>query len=218
MTLTNSTGIEYIGLEEVYYTQLSENGIFESQESGNIVVSVDDKWVLFQHSEFISGGQIFLKRNSILTDTTLIPTRLENQFPLFPKIVTPNTHYSVYRPGDDSLYFLGVLRDLEVKDFVEWTDFYSSDRGLYYKTNHTIPNFNFEIEFNGIIDSKGIIVSRYSIELLNTSPESPDISDTVIAHTINRRIVDFTEPENIKELSWYADYVKENGLTYLEEK
>jgi len=182
---------------------------------GTINVTIDNKWVLFQHSSVMGSYQIFMKRISTTTDSTLIPTFYANQLPMFPKILTSNTTYSVYRPGTDSL-FGPVQRDFEVHQEKTWTDIYGSSKGLYCETDHLV--FSFLLNFNAIFDSHGIVTSRLTVEdSIIRTVEYPDGVDTVTYHLINRRIVDFTEPENVKELSWYADYVSENGLALLEE-
>ncbi|MBU0473328.1 MAG: hypothetical protein KKF62_04125 [Bacteroidetes bacterium] len=220
--ITKADGLEYIGNIELYYSILDSSlgtGA-EFNSSGSIKVSVDNKWVLFQHSEIIESGSIFMKQTSILTDTTLIPTLLNNQFPVFPKKITPNTYYSVYRPDDDTSYFIGVQRDLDVIDYVEWNDIYGNSRGLYYTTEHVLKFGNdMLLNFRGIIDKNGVVTSVITFEnSVISTINNPDGGDTVNVHQINRRIIDFTEPENVKELFWYADYVLENGLVYLEEK
>ena len=220
--LTKSDGLEYVGNVELYYSILDSTfgtGA-EFNSSGSITVSVDDKWVLFQHSEIIESGSIFMKQTSILTDTTLIPTLLNNQFPIFPKKITPNTFYSVYRPGDDTSLFIGVQRDLDVIDYVQWNDIYGNTSGLYYTTEHVLKFGNdMLLNFRGIIDKNGVVTLLITFEnSVISTINNPDGGDTVNVHQINRRIVEFTEPANVKELSWYAGYVIENGLVYLEEK
>lgn len=227
--LTKGNGLEYIGRVEYSGRSLMDSITSISDlgpTSGKIVVSVDDKWVLFQQSEVIGSGQIFMKRNSSGTDTTLIPTMLENQFPVFPKKIKPNTFYSVYRPSSsDSLSlrpferFLAVQRDFDVKDYTEWSDIYGNEKGLFYKTEHVLKlSQELTIDFAGIIDDKGVVVSNYTLKTVIRTVENPLGGDSITTHTINRRIVDFTDPENVKELSWYADYVIENGLELLGEQ
>ncbi|NOX66091.1 MAG: hypothetical protein GXO85_09940 [Chlorobi bacterium] len=227
--LTKGNGLEYIGKVEYTGKSLMDSITSISDlgpTSGKILVSVDEKWVLFQQSEVLGSGQIFLKRDAINTDTTLTPTMLENQFPVFPKKIEPNTFYSVYRPvSADSMYlrpsprFLAVQRDLDVKDYTEWNDIYGNEKGLYYKTEHVIKiGDDLILNFVGIIDEKGVVVSNYTLKTVISTSEDPSGGDSITTHTINRRIVDFTEPENVKDLSWYADYVIENGLEFLDEK
>ena len=220
--LTKENGLEYIG--KVEYTGRSLIDSMTSiadfgPTSGKIVVSVDEKWVLFQQSEVMASAQIFLKRSSDDTDTTLTPTLLENQFPVFPKKIEPNTFYSVYRPvSADTSQFLAVQRDFDVKDYTEWNDIYGNEKGLFYKTEHILKfGQDLILNFTGIIDEKGVVVSNYTIKTIISTRDNPSGVDSVTIHTINRRILDFTEPENVKELSWYADYVIENGLELLEE-
>ncbi len=211
---------EYVGRVEEYNKLFNNpDSIFiggNQKGTGEITVSIDNKWVLFQHSDVIGSYQIFMKRNSTTTDTTLIPTLLASQFPTFPKTITSNTNYSIYRPGSDS-FFIPVQRDFEVHEAKTWTDIYGSSKGLYCKTEHHI--LSLVINFNAIIDSNGIVTSRSTMEdMIISTFEYPNGIDTVTSHTINRRIVDFTEPENIKDLSWYADYVSEHGLSFLEDQ
>ncbi|MDA3861703.1 MAG: hypothetical protein PF445_10785 [Melioribacteraceae bacterium] len=220
--LTKTDGIEYIGNIELFYSILDSNlgtGA-EFNSSSSIKVSIDEKWVLFQNSNIIGSSSIFMKRNSILSDTTLFPTFANNQFPVFPKKIIPNTFYSVYRPIAVDSTFLAAQRDFVVKDFAEWNDFYGSNSGLYYTTEHVLKFENeMEFDFKGIIDERGVVISVFTLEnFVLSTVQNPDGEDTVTVHKINRRIVDFTEPENINELSWYSDYVLENGLKYLEEK
>ncbi len=220
--LTKENGLEYIGKVEYTgrslmdsITSLSDLG----KTSGKIVVSIDNKWVLFQQSEVSGSAQIFMKRETNSTDTTLTPTLLENQFPVFPKKIEPNTFYSVYRPvSADTSRFLAVQRDFNVKDYTEWNDIYGNEKGLFYSTEHILKfSQDLILNFVGIIDEKGVVVSNYTLKTVISTIENPSGGDSLIVHTINRRIVDFTEPENVKELSWYADYVIENGLKLLEE-
>ncbi len=220
--LTKENGLEYIGKVEYTgrslldsITSLSDLG----KTSGKIVVSIDNKWVLFQQSEVSGSAQIFMKRETNSTDTTLTPTLLENQFPVFPKKIEPNTFYSVYRPvSADTSRFLAVQRDFNVKDYTEWNDIYGNEKGLFYSTEHILKfSQDLILNFVGIIDEKGVVVSNYTLKTVISTIENPSGGDSLIVHTINRRIVDFTEPENVKELSWYADYVIENGLELLEE-
>ena len=220
--ITKSNGIEYIGNIGFYTISHGGNDSLDNEfytEPVKIVVSVDDDWVLFQYSENYNSGLIFLKRNLLVSDTTIIPTFYNNQFPVFPSEIFPNRNYSVFRPKDDSIRFLGVQRNFDVRDYSKWNDIYGDAEGLYYSTEHILHiNDDFTLYFRGIIDSKGVLISSYSKEMELFSAESPVPSDTVTVHQINRRIVDFTEPENIKELSWYSDYVLENGLSILEEQ
>lgn len=221
--LTKENGVEYIG--KVEYTGKSLMDSITSisdldKTSGKIVVSVDNKWVLFQQSEVSGSAQIFMKMNINDTDTTLIPTLAENQFPIFPKNIKPNTFYSVYRPiSADTSRFLAVQRDFDVKDYTEWNDIYGNEKGLFYSTEHILKfSQDLILNFVGIIDEKGVVVSNFTLKSVISTIENPSGGDSLTTHTINRRIVDFTEPENVKELSWYADYVIENGLELLEEE
>ncbi|MCF6269062.1 MAG: hypothetical protein L3J41_05080 [Melioribacteraceae bacterium] len=206
-------GVEYIGEIEIYNPLISGTDVY--QDSGKIVVSVDDKWVLFQNSDILGSGMIFMKRGAVIADTTLFPTSLNYQFPIFPKRITPNTQYSVYRPGSTDSKFIAVQRDFDVKNYTDWNDIYGNIRGLYYETKHIIPDINWELNITGILDSKGVVVSSFPFKTVISSAEFPDGGDSVMTHSINRRIVDFTEPENVKDLLWYYDYVLENGLTYI---
>ncbi len=221
--ITKTNAIEYIGQVVCYNSNLLENDSSEyvpigGQYAGNIVVSIDDKWVLFQESEVMGSAQIFMKRASTETDTTEIPTLHYNQFPVLPKRITPNTFYSAYRPNDDSLHFLSVQRDFDVKEYVKFSDIYGMNEGLFYSTEQTLfIGNNFTLNYNGIIDSKGVVSSTTSVEWIIIGSSSPEPIDTVTQHLVNRRIVDFTEPENVKDLSWYSKYVIENGLELLGE-
>ncbi len=212
-------GVEYVGDIEIYNPLISGTDVY--QDSGKIVVSVDDKWVLFQNSDIIGSGMIFLKRGEEVTDTTLVPTLLNNQFPVFPPKITPNTQYSVYRPASeesDTMRFIAGQRDFDVQNFAEWSDIYGSNKGLFYKTKHSIFDINLVLNFNGIIDERGVVVSSFPFKTVISSTEFPDGGDSVMTHSINRRIVDFIEPENVKDLSWYYNYVFENGLVFVEDK
>jgi hypothetical protein len=216
-TITNNIH-EYKGIIESYgkpYFDIDSSQILVDKLSGEVVLTVDSKWMLFQYGGFIGAGENFMKIEFTESDTTLVPTEEYNQFPLFPKEIIPNKAYSVYRPADDSL-FLDVQRNLEFFDYNEWNDIYGNDRGVYYTTEHIIKDFGFTIDFRGLVDSQGLITSSSSFDLIVSSVTNPDVMDTVVSHRINRRIVNFTDPENVNELSWYADYVYENGLIYLE--
>lgn len=211
--------VEYVGkIENLNKSFLSEdsNKVYRDFSPEKIIVSIDDKWVLFQHSENYNSSMIFMKRASIETDTTSFPSHNLSQFPIFPKKITKNTFYSIYRPGDDSLY-IGVQRNFDVKNSIDWNDIYGTDKGLYYTTEHNIK-FDDDLIFNfkGIIDARGIVTSIIRFDdMVRSTINNPMGGDTITVHQINRRIVDFTEPENIKELSWYADLVRENGLVPL---
>ena len=65
--------------------------------------------VLLQNSEVIEAFWIFMKRNSILTDTTDYPNWLYSQFPVFPRTILPNTTYTVVRPGNNDNFLEFIL-------------------------------------------------------------------------------------------------------------
>jgi len=226
--LTNANGTEYIGRIEHYdsihfdYDGISyDPSVF--YESGNIVVTVNDKWVLFQQSEVRSVFQIFMKSNSIESDTTELPTEFFNQLPMFPNRLEKNSSYSIFRPGEElspgaESLFIGVQRNFEVEDYVDWNDIYGSNRGLYYTSEHKLEvGRDFTFDYRGIIDSEGVVVSTSTKESVITTLDNPDGIDTLSVHTVNRRIVDFGLPETMNELSWYAKNVSENGLKLLNE-
>lgn len=223
--VTKDNATEYIGIVERYSSPLFTNDsltlrIFPDRyEKGRILVTVDEKWVLFQNSEIMDAALMFMKRNSTIIDTTEFPNWLYGQLPVFPKRLAPNTMYQIVRPGDGNMFF-EFQRDFEIMDYIEWSDIYSSDKGLHYSTEYSIKFENdFTLNFSGIIDEKGIVLSRTIIDnYVTRTIDNPDGVDTTSLHLINRRIVDFTNPEYTHELSWYADYVKENGLTFLKDE
>ncbi len=151
------------------------------------------------------------------TDTTDYPNWLYGQFPVYPSKLAPNTSYSVVTPGNGD-EFVEIQRNFEVMDFLEWEDIYSSDKGLHYSTEYIInleDGFNFN--FSGIIDEKGIVLSKTVIDdFVIRTMNNLEGGDTTSLHLINRRIVDFTNPDYTHDLSWYAEYVKENGLLFLD--
>lgn len=222
--ITKDNATEYIGSVERYSSPFFANDslpgrIFpEYYGKGRILVTVDEKWVLFQNSEIADAALIFMKRNSALSDTTDFPNWLYGQLPVFPKSIAPNTMYEIVRPGDGDM-FLEYQRDFEIMDYIEWSDIYGSDNGLHFSTEYSIKFENdLTLNFSGIIDEKGIVLSRTIIENFVTAIiDNPAGVDTTSLHLINRRIVDFTNPEYTHELSWYADYVKENGLHFLKD-
>jgi len=225
---TNANGTEYIGRIEHYDSiHFDYDGISNDPsvfyESGSIAVTVNNKWVLFQQSEVRSVFQIFMKSNSIVSDTTDLPTEFFNQLPMFPNRLEKNSSYSIFRPGEEPSQgavslFLGVQRNFEVEDYVDWNDIYGSNRGLYYTTEHKLKlDSDLTFDYRGIIDSRGVVVSTSTKESVITTIENPDGIDTLTLHTVNRRIIDFDSPENMNELSWYAKNVSENGLKLLNE-
>jgi len=221
--LTKANGVEYIGRIEHYdsihfdYDGISiDPSVF--YESGEIIATVNDKWVLFQRSDVKSVFQIFMKRNSIKIDTTELPTEILTQLPMFPNRIEKNSSYSIFRPSADSS-FIGVQRNFDVEDYVDWNDNYGNGRGLYYTTEHILKFYgDYTINFRGIIDSRGVIISTTAMKRDISTIENPQAVDTITVYTVNRRIVDFGLPETMQELSWYAKNVSENGLKLLDKK
>jgi hypothetical protein len=215
---TSAIGVEYIGeierydvLHKVNHSLVYNPGL--NQISGKTTVSINDRWVLFQNSELADGFQIFMKTNIQETDTTALPTLVYNQVPMFPNRAEIFSSYSSFRPGSDSL-FIGVERNFNFEDYIEWSDVYGTNSGLYYTTEHILKFGNdFTFDFRGILDSNGVVISRSTFESIVTTAESPEAADTLTVHVINRRIVEFNDPDNIKDLSWYGEYVLQNGLT-----
>lgn len=214
--LSNNNAKEYIGNIDGYTKSFlieDSNKVYMDFYSGKVVLSMDDKWVLFQYSESINAFNLFFKQNIIQTDTTILPTFYYNQLPVFPKKIKENSFYSAYRPSDHDL-FGALQRDFDFKKFVEWNDEYENNIGIYFKTQH-IMKFasNLNLEFKGIIDDHGVVISSIDFGKLPISTiENPMGTDSINVHQINRRLVDFTESENVRELSWYADLVREHGL------
>jgi len=218
---TKSDGLEYVGNVELFYfiPDTSFRTGVKLNFAGIIKVSVDDKWVLFQYSDVPSSLNIFMKQKSTLTDTLIHPELYFYQFPAFPKIMRENTIYSAFSPRDD-IYINGLQRDFDVKNCVDWKDIYGHNRGLYYTTDQILKCENdIILNIRGIVDKFGVVTSIIDFEdIMLSRRDNPEQIDTLSIYQISRRIVEFTEPENVKDLSWYSNYVLENGLKHLESK
>lgn len=220
----NDNSTEYVGIVERYNApsivsdSLPGATYPEYYDEGKLLLSLDDKWVLFQNSEIIDAPMMFMKRSSLESDTTNIPNWLYSQFPIYPRYLTPNTAYSVIRPSD-GVDFLEIQREFEIMNYLEWDDIYGSDRGLHFSTEYILKfEDDYTLNYSGIIDETGIVVSTTTIDdfIIGGTIISNGVADTTSLHIINRRIVDFTNPDYTHELSWYAEYVKENGLLFLD--
>jgi hypothetical protein len=154
--------------------------------------------------------------SSVQTDTTYIPTEFYNQFPVFPRIMKPNTRYAVYRPGNNE-DFLPVYRYFITDDFTTWNDPYGSDSGLSFSTKHFLFVVD-TLDYQGIIDEHGMIISQNYLKMVATTIEHPEGVDTLDYYILNRRIVDYSDAEGLHKLSWYADDAMENGFSLIEKR
>lgn len=202
-----------------YSRNTSISNALAYSDSGSIVVSFDEKWVLYQYSEVMDGYHIFMKAmvdSTIQTDTTYIPTEFYNQFPLFPRIIKPNTQYAIYRPGYEE-DFVPVYRYFITDDFTTWSDSYGHNSGLLFSTKQSLF-YGDTLNYRGIIDAHGMIISQCYEKMIVTTIEHPEGADTLDYYVINRRIVDYSDAKDLHELSWYADDVMGNGFSLIEEK
>lgn len=177
--------------------------------SGPTEISITDKWVFLQnHPQNINVG-VFLKQDSIIVDTTEIPTPSHNQFPMYPRVMEGNQHYIVVRPADDGFGFLEVRREFNTKSLRSWQDDFASDIGLFTKIRQTF--LGDDLNFLTIFDEHGIVNSQFSFTEVLTDPTGTAI-DTVETYTINRRIRDFSSPSSILPLEIYGEQVEKSGL------
>jgi hypothetical protein len=178
------------------------------QREGNLLVTIDDKWVLYQYSNLNNASNMFLKG---MTDTTELPTGTRNQFPSYPCKIYPNTLYSVFRPPDAGQggEFVGVYRQFSVLNYESWLTRYDTFTGLHIKGSHDL--FNWRADFEMLVDDKGIVISQLSFGETVLVDESGKELGTVKDYVINERFVDFSNPADLDPLSTYADKYMEQG-------
>ena len=224
-----SDSLEHLRISSFYFdSTFTSNdttyllGIYERLEpdfydvpiSGSILISLTNDWVFYQSSEIIDAGIDLIKPLSTsVVDTTSLPTDLYSYSPIFPRTLIPNSIYSIYRPANegDGWGYSGVYREFNVKNVINWKDQYGSDLGFEVIIKHVL--FGFTIMFNLIIDKHGIVNSQSSFTQYKKSPKGA-IIDSMLTYTINRRIIDFTNPTSVRSLSYYANEVREKGLRY----
>ncbi|MBI9072739.1 MAG: hypothetical protein JEY94_14150 [Melioribacteraceae bacterium] len=206
---------ELVGIVEADYKFVNSTGTVNHQfylESGPITVSVSDSWIEFQQSDVMLAINIFMKKNIIYKDTTRVPDKFHSHFPAYPRIIESNKEYSILRPeqSDDDFSYIALGRKFSAHGIVDWKDNYGNCEGIYMTKDHNlyIGNTN-SIKFKTIVDEEGIIISQYKTT-------SASVSGTVTANIVTRRIVDFTEPENVKDLSYYVDLVYSRGIKLID--
>lgn len=178
-----------------------------------IKVSSDDNWILYQSGSNLGSYRIFLKQNATNNDTILTQTPSEffQRAPVFPRVIKSNTEYSILRPGNND-NFLPLYREFKFKNIIELNDEFGSSSGVEFEVKHFVASLSFSLDFSGVIDESGILISKNITEVYITSPENPDGSNKVLITEINRRITDYTDPAQVNPLPIYADMVLEKGF------
>lgn len=204
----------YISPEFLNGPRFKQNRIPEmAMRTGEVVVSLDKKWVLFQYSDHPDAYQILLKNapeSDTPADTMRTPTFSFGQFPLYPSSFSIGDEFVAYRPASNSTgEYVAVSREFRFGGEVLHTDAFGNISGLLAEIDHHI--FSTTLEFNSIVDSHGFAISSYSTEQILTTEDGAPI-DTTTVRFINRRIVDFSAPGSVLSLENYAAQVIENGL------
>ena len=104
-----------------------------------------------------------------------------------------------------------MFREFNVNRTIDWNDHYSRDSGFEVMVEHRLLGFT--INFDLVIDSHGIVNSHMSYVNKEISPEGA-LLDSSITHVVNRRIVDYSDPSAVLDLTHYANEVIENGLLF----
>jgi hypothetical protein len=185
-------------------------------DTGMLLLSIGKKWVLFQNSDLSEAGTVFMKRDAV-PDTTSEPVLLFNQFPIYPRKMQSNTDYSIYRPGENADdHFIPVERIFHIGKLVRWDDPYGNGEGFSFSVDHHISDFD-TLRYEGIIDEHGIVVSCFTDQMLVTTTEYPEGHSFYRITRTNRRIADYSDPETLHELPWYAELIIDQGLSFLAE-
>ena len=186
----------------------------ENPLSGEIILSLTDNWVFFQRSDIFDAGVDLIKPHSkFMVDTTYLPTDLYGYFPVYPRTLIQNETYSIYRPSNEGegWGYASVYREFKVNNSIDWNDHYSRDTGFEVMVKHSLLGFT--LNFNLVLDSHGIVNSHWSYLNKDISTEGVLI-DSAITHVVNRRIVDYSDPSTVQNLTHYANEVIKNGLVF----
>ena len=149
--------------------------------------------------------------SGIKVDTTRLPTEEYGYFSVFPHLLIENRTYAVYRPANSGAEwgYVDVYREFVAGHPIIWEDAYGTDAGIQVSVLHIVLGFT--LNYDLIIDRHGIVVSKSSLMEYLTDGGG-ELIDSVMTQRINRRIVDYTVPSEVKTLSVYAAEVAENGL------
>ena len=183
---------------------------FDVPLSGRIVLSLTDDWVFFQRGEIVDAGMDLIKPLANVTiDTTNLPTELYSYFPIYPRTLNLHETYSIYRPANegDGWEYGSVYREFKVENIVSLNDQYGFYSGVEVLVKHVVLGFT--LNFNLVLDNHGIVNSQSSI-MVKDFEGNTDVQTLLI----NRRILDFSNLNTVKSLSYYANEVKEKGLKY----
>ncbi len=195
------------------YLELELNG---TPASGDILLSVTNNWVFFQNSEIIGAGADLMKLvPEMKVDTTRLPTEKYGYFSIYPRTLIQGQTYAVYRPANEGFDwgYAGVYREFNVKAPAVWEDHYGSDSGFEVAVRHVLLGFT--MYFDLIIDQHGIVNSQ-NTAMEYITDENGVLIDSVLTYRINRRIVDYTVPSSVNQLSYYYTEVSTKGLKYIE--
>ena len=179
--------------------------------SGKLTIEIDKNWILYQYDEIGDAHQALFKFN---TDTTDIPSTNYEQFPVLPKKIEPGQIYKVVRPKSDEGYGT-VERYFKVEDYMDFTDYFCTDKGVYVEIDQLNIGYPGELHFNMIVDKYGMVISQYKSY---DAEYTDDVLTNIYAtnYIIHRRIVNFTDSNQINELSYYSNLVLQNGVKFLE--
>lgn len=184
-------------------------------DTGQVVLSMDDQWVLYQYSNINETYKAFFKRNAV-PDTTAPPTIFYSQLPVFPRRLKTNTDYTIYRPAGLLGDPLNLSRRFHVGEYQNWKDGFGKNEGLYTEVEHCISDMEPFI-IKGIIDSHGVVISQRRDELEVTTVNQPEGTGEIMTFlSLNRRIVDYNNPDSVLNLETYADQVFNEGLVFFE--
>lgn len=191
------------------------DGQYASHSDNNrtpISVAFINDWILFEYSESMSAGEVFLKPKVLMdNDTTALPDRFHNHFAVAPQTMESNAAYTIVRPENygDEWGYLEVVRTFDCKYQVEWADGFGSASGMAVTVTHELMDFNHT--FHSIFDEHGLLNSQWSFETELTTQTGEGIRD-ILVHRINRRIVDYSDPSEVGDLKTYHDLVRKTGM------
>jgi hypothetical protein len=207
----------YKGVFNEYSKWYDNNTI--SIDSSEITIVFWENWVLLQEnkSRFVDK-RILTKSTHTSTDTTILFIWETNYFPMYPRYLHANNQASLLIPTYSALQTFTFATDR----FEKWADIFGEESGLRYTVcdsvmYHDEPTNNYSTSITGLIDKHGLILSQKSrlgfIRKIITDPPYI-VKDSVMIYDLTRRIIDFTDPANIVDLSVYATEVQEKGLKF----
>ena len=144
-----------------------------------------------------------------------LPTQFKNQFPSFPQKILAFTQYSAFRPENSGAEwgYTGVYREFNAGDFRDWSTAYSQYRGIYLSGKQELLNASIDMEM--IVDDAGIVISQLSFGESVLMNEEGIPFTTADSYLVNQRLVDFSNPELIHSLSYYAYQILNSDINFV---